>query len=73
MAEDEVRKQFLSTPSVGRATASGSIISITSVNFYPRPPWGGRQMVGRGTRICEGFLSTPSVGRATVRPGENPV
>ena len=34
-------------------------------NFYPRPPWGGRQIRGHSYRRNIEFLSTPSVGRAT--------
>ena len=36
-----------------------------SDNFYPRPPWGGRQLALRGLLRRKLFLSTPSVGRAT--------
>ena len=34
-------QQFLSTPSVGRATLTGMRI-LPGRYFYPRPPWGGR-------------------------------
>ena len=34
---------FLSTPSVGRATAAVCLRRAGVRNFYPRPPWGGRQ------------------------------
>ena len=33
---------FLSTPSARRATFSGSVIYWSCINFYPRPPRGGR-------------------------------
>ena len=36
---------FLSTPSVGRATTKLTSPSITTLDFYPRPPWGGRHKV----------------------------
>ena len=35
---------FLSTPSVGRATPKLPAPSITTLDFYPRPPWGGRRL-----------------------------
>ena len=38
-----IAKQFLSTPSARRATAQGKTPSGRIVNFYPRPPRGGRQ------------------------------
>ena len=100
---------FLSTPSVGRATAflngdlstwmisihalrgegdsntgdrsAAIVISIHALrgegdyehvgqvenraDFYPRPPWGGRQMSVNEAAVWIKFLSTPSVGRAT--------
>ena len=57
--------QFLSTPSVGRATRGGGFGGRLHRDFYPRPPWGGRRL-GWVTVIRSGiFLSTPSVGRAT--------
>src|SRR5699024_9824306 len=34
---------FLSTPSVGRATIMRLLGRRFPSNFYPRPPWGGRQ------------------------------
>ena len=37
-------KTFLSTPSGWRATACSCIRGITAVDFYPRPPGGGRLM-----------------------------
>ena len=40
-------KQFLSTPSAGRATFSLEISSGVIVDFYPRPPRGGRRLAGR--------------------------
>ena len=33
---------FLSTPSVGRATAVFHLHHVDDADFYPRPPWGGR-------------------------------
>ena len=35
--------QFLSTPSVGRATRADGMAGNRQNDFYPRPPWGGRQ------------------------------
>ena len=39
---------FLSTPSARRATRAGSVLSMVSMDFYPRPPRGGRPMNGDG-------------------------
>ena len=54
---------------MGRATELVEEIQTWQSDFYPRPPWGGRQ----GSRPQKGvytiFLSTPSVGRATALPG----
>ena len=57
--------RFQSTPSVGRATFILSFIMIYSLNFNPRPPWGGRHRVGAFFGCPIKFQSTPSVGRAT--------
>ena len=59
-------KKFLSTPSARRATLSGLPVLCCSVNFYPRPPRGGRLCLC----CCDHpmifvFLSTPSARRAT--------
>ena len=58
--------KFLSTPSARRATLSGLPVLCCSVNFYPRPPRGGRLCLC----CCDHpmifvFLSTPSARRAT--------
>ena len=58
---------FQSTPSVGRATISGTVGAITKMNFNPRPPWGGRPRQGDSLSGRLAFQSTPSVGRATRR------
>ena len=44
------KREFLSTPSVGRATAGPAPLLWCDSNFYPRPPWGGRQK-GIATKI----------------------
>ena len=36
---------FLSTPSARRATPPGQVQQIRHVDFYPRPPRGGRQHI----------------------------
>ena len=36
------RRQFLSTPSARRATSAKRNINGSTINFYPRPPRGGR-------------------------------
>ena len=38
---------------------------LTSGDFNPRPPWGGRPPDSRTPTTPKGFQSTPSVGRAT--------
>ena len=40
------REQFLSTPSARRATVSVPVRYISFLNFYPRPPRGGRPYNG---------------------------
>ena len=57
--------EFLSTPSVRRATKRLWICVHVPPNFYPRPPCGGR--LNRKARAVhpQKFLSTPSVRRAT--------
>ena len=63
---EDMQILFLSTPSVGRATAHWEHETRIHKYFYPRPPWGGRltSSILQGKSIP--FLSTPSVGRATV-------
>ena len=57
--------EFLSTPSARRATPSQISAARLPVNFYPRPPRGGRPApVWRGSKVIR-FLSTPSARRAT--------
>ena len=56
---------FLSTPSGWRATRTCYGSYHKRLDFYPRPPGGGRPLPYRfERRICE-FLSTPSGWRAT--------
>ena len=57
---------FLSTPSARRATGSGATITGASMDFYPRPPRGGRQEQSNKVSITTSFLSTPSARRATL-------
>ncbi len=57
--------RFLSTPSARRATAIFSSSSYLSLNFYPRPPRGGRPLILATQRGGMLFLSTPSARRAT--------
>ena len=56
---------FLSTPSVRRATLSAQVLLTQGMNFYPRPPYGGRPAPCRLSCDSTIFLSTPSVRRAT--------
>ena len=61
-------RQFLSTPSVRRATVMLTGAWAEGLNFYPRPPYGGRQLYPVQDLWRAVFLSTPSVRRATVKP-----
>ena len=44
---------------------SGSVIYWSCINFYPRPPRGGRRRGHTHTEGADRFLSTPSARRAT--------
>ena len=57
--------EFLSTPSARRATPPGQVQQIRHVDFYPRPPRGGRHYVFEYAIPLYPFLSTPSARRAT--------
>ena len=56
---------FLSTPSARRATPPGQVQQIRHVDFYPRPPRGGRPATALHRGKAAVFLSTPSARRAT--------
>ena len=57
---------FLSTPSARRATVPADRERVRPVfDFYPRPPRGGRPVVGVPSVLTRQFLSTPSARRAT--------
>ena len=57
--------RFLSTPSARRATLHVSVHLLRRLDFYPRPPRGGRPPRGCPTAGGDLFLSTPSARRAT--------
>ena len=57
--------EFLSTPSARRATYKIKLKEYREVNFYPRPPRGGRPLTQRLGELASQFLSTPSARRAT--------
>ena len=57
---------FLSTPSARRATVITRSSLFPAMNFYPRPPRGGRHVDGPVSVQLVEFLSTPSARRATV-------
>ncbi len=61
--------KFLSTPSARRATCPWAFTTRVSVNFYPRPPRGGRPQCISGQPETRRFLSTPSARRATKQRG----
>ena len=60
-----IEVKFLSTPSARRATLFCSLWRYSGLDFYPRPPRGGRPaaLAPAGGRNL--FLSTPSARRAT--------
>ena len=64
-AASDCKKEFLSTPSARRATCEGIQQGNARVNFYPRPPRGGRQKTPCLWYTWGAFLSTPSARRAT--------
>ena len=57
--------RFLSTPSARRATRWLCIRAMPSLDFYPRPPRGGRLHCWDNVQAANEFLSTPSARRAT--------
>ena len=61
---------FLSTPSGWRATSQRIQQRYGFINFYPRPPGGGRpyRSILSGSKVSV-FLSTPSGWRATKAHG----
>ena len=59
--------RFLSTPSARRATRRSARGWSACINFYPRPPRGGRQDALDFLFEVLGFLSTPSARRATAK------
>ena len=54
--------EFLSTPSVGRATQWGRLQFDGSLYFYPRPPWGGRQIYTFSSFSLSYFYPRPPWG-----------
>ena len=56
---------FLSTPSARRATHLGNSCCCLHIDFYPRPPRGGRPSAAATVSITMPFLSTTSARRAT--------
>ena len=57
---------FLSTPSARRATRTTAHPFSPAMDFYPRPPRGGRHQLRLGCIVGDQFLSTPSARRATI-------
>ena len=57
--------EFLSTPSARRATLTLAVHFLSQINFYPRPPRGGRRGMPDNYKGPAQFLSTPSARRAT--------
>ena len=65
MANSVLKRGFLSTPSARRATTALAFVLLRVKYFYPRPPRGGRHVLGADRDSRAGFLSTPSARRAT--------
>ena len=61
---------FQSTPSVGRATSSGSLRVQFFRHFNPRPPWGGRlrTSISCGTRTAISIHALRGEGDARFCP-----
>ena len=57
---------FLSTPSARRATLEPQHTALGVIDFYPRPPRGGRRAATGIKEVRHIFLSTPSARRATL-------
>ena len=49
----------------GEGDRAAAGLARNALNFYPRPPWGGRPVADGVRAEYDEFLSTPSVGRAT--------
>ena len=65
-ASSKLTAVFLSTPSARRATRAALLSPRRGSNFYPRPPRGGRLLIGQAQLTPQIlFLSTPSARRAT--------
>ena len=55
---------FLSTPSARRATRSFSERPVMTMDFYPRPPRGGRRVgLVNGRPVCNFYPRPPRGGR----------
>ena len=63
--EEYSLETFLSTPSARRATRLTGASPSSDMDFYPRPPRGGRPSTITAMRTAVKFLSTPSARRAT--------
>ena len=64
------QRKFLSTPSARRATAFAKDIEIEQINFYPRPPRGGRlASAGTWARLMIDFYPRPPRGGRPVDKG----
>ena len=59
---------FLPTPSARRATPARQAAEGSHLDFYPRPPRGGRHDYGNNNAQVVQFLPTPSARRATISP-----
>ena len=73
-AVDASVKEFQSTPSVGRATATNLGLKNDRADFNPRPPWGGRLVFSLSVENCRDFNPRPPWGgrrKVTERGGGN--
>ena len=65
--------KFLSTPSVGRATQHSRPRLSRVRNFYPRPPWGGRQCFLSAYGLWAYFYPRPPWGGRPATAGTGDV
>ena len=64
-------KEFLSTPSARRATKLRISLSLSSFNFYPRPPRGGRREHRRTSYSQQNFYPRPPRGGRQQKQRQN--
>ena len=68
----QLRSIFLSTPSGWRATVYKGLYAYRRLNFYPRPPGGGRLETCRSTFKISNFYPRPPGGGRRMRTAGRP-